>query len=79
MAWRWYLVEKCNLEAGELFEVDFAEAERHLPGDTLEQLFELVALCQRQGTGVVLHLDARFLRGLLAHRRNQTVRLNFGL
>lgn len=73
MAWQWYLVEQCDLEPGELFEVNVGKAQRHLPSDTLEQLLEVAAVCQRQGIGVVLHLDARFLRGLLAHRRDQTV------
>lgn len=74
-----YLVEQCDLEAGELFEVDVGEAQRHLPRDALEQLLEVAAVGQRQGVGVVLHLDAAFLRRLLAHRRNQTVRLDLGL
>lgn len=66
-AWPWYLIEQCNLEPCELFEVDVGETEGHLPGDALQQLLEVAAVRQREGARVVLHLDARFLRWLLAH------------
>lgn len=74
-----YLIEQCDLEAGELLEVDVCEAEGHLARDALQQLLEVAAVRQREGARVVLHLDARLLRRLLAHRRDQTVRLDLRL
>lgn len=68
-----YLVEKSDLKASKLFKVDVRQVKGPLPGDSLQELFEVPPMGQREQTGVVLHLYARFLRGLFPHRHNQTV------
>lgn len=70
---RLYLVEKCDLETSDFFEVHVDESEGYLACDALQELLEITAVCQRQGTRVVLNLDARLLRRLLPDRHNQTV------
>lgn len=75
----WYLVEQGDLEASELLEAEVAEAERPLAAQALQQLLEVPPVGQRERAAVVLHLDEGFLRSLLAHRHNQTVRLQLSL
>lgn len=68
-----YLVEQGDLEASKLFEVHIHQTKGPLPGDSLQQLLEVPAVGQREGVGVVLHLDASFLWSLLPHRHDQAI------
>lgn len=74
-----YLAEQGDLEAGKLLEAEVPEAERPVAAQALQQLLEVPPVGQRERAAVVLHLDEGFLRSLLAHRHNHTVRLQFGL